>query len=102
MDRVVKAAVTREKLVERFRRNSSVVQTAGRGEKELLRDTLNVFKDEDDLGKPLVHSKVDHPMNKATHGPKRWCLRNPIPCFYLTAWTTISHVLDHVLDHDRW
>ena len=56
MDRVVKAAVTREKLVERFRRNSSVVQTAGRGEKELLRDTLNVFKDEDDLGKPLVHS----------------------------------------------
>ena len=47
---VVQAAVMREKLVERFRRNSSLVRTAGRGEKELLRDTLNLFKEEDDLG----------------------------------------------------
>ena len=50
---VVKAAVTREKLVERFRRNSSVVRTAGLGEKELLRDTLNLFKNDDDLGELL-------------------------------------------------
>ena len=46
--------MTKEKLISRFRRNASLVQTAGRSESDLLKGTLNLFKNEEHIGTPGI------------------------------------------------
>ena len=41
---------TREKLIAKFRRNGTLVNTTNRSEKHLLAETMNLFREEDDIG----------------------------------------------------
>ena len=52
--------MTKEKLISRFRRNGSLVHTAGRSESDLLKGTLNLFKNEEHIGAVSYESGLSH------------------------------------------